>query len=144
MKIHTTSIFAASAEMVFELLRRGDTIAKLTEGFPISYDSSLPEYWQEGEPINLRPRFYGFAQGDHFVTFTKIDREQLLLCTQEYGSGIRCWNHTMEIRALDDGTCHYTDMVTIHAGIKTPLVGLIANKLYQHRQQQLSTLLSQR
>lgn len=143
MRVVCSSILPKSPKDIFDLLVRGDTIVKLTDGFPISYeDAELPEYWHEGEPINLKPRFFGLSQGDHFMTFKQIDRDQLLLYTEEYGTGIKRWDHTMELKPLSHGRCQYTDIVNIKAGVRTLIVWFIAKRLYAHRHDRLHSLLS--
>ncbi|HXZ67514.1 MAG TPA: hypothetical protein VEH07_02895 [Alphaproteobacteria bacterium] len=56
------------------------------------------------------------------------------------GSGdlARVWDHRITIEPLSKTTCRLTDVVSIDAGLLTPLVALFVRILFRHRHRQLA------
>jgi len=68
------------------------------------------------------------------------DGDTRFLRDNGYGPLIRRWDHWISIAPGPDGTTHYTDRVTIEAGLLTPLIAAFARVFYAHRQRRWRAL----
>ena len=76
----------------------------------------------------------------HTLRVVDIDHDAMTLFTEEGGGFVRTWNHHIEVRALSDTRCVYTDRIDIDAGILTSAVALFARFFYRHRQRRWARL----
>jgi hypothetical protein len=62
----------------------------------------------------------------HQLRIIRVDERKRELQTQEHGGPLRDGNHLLQVKQEPDGTCQYTDVVEIAAGLLTPAAWLIA------------------
>ena len=140
MHVKRQTILPASEEVVWELLLRGDTLAKVAQGV-VTY-GSLPEKWERGERYNILPSVCGGPSTDHFVTFVEINEQKGIMTTEESGGLIISWQHQMSITGHGRESSILTDVVTINAGWATVAVWLFSEYFYWHRHRQWKKLLA--
>lgn len=126
-----------SAQKMWELLIKPGTLRKVMKGY-MSYRGQLPERWEVGQEIDIRPKFAkGFLSylpaGKHIVVVKQVDPSRFLIETEESGGVIKSWNHFMKIKPVDEFCCHYTDEVLIDAGWATGIVASLAEDMYRYR-----------
>lgn len=97
--------------------------------------TQLEAPWQAGMTYHLKMKLLGFIPvGRHEITIVEIDRANQRVLTNESGSIVQTWNHTLHAHALNDRQIHYTDEIEIKAGIITFPIWLFAHFFYRHRQ----------
>ena len=72
----------------------------------------------------------------------RVDDDNMILRSHEYGGMIRCWDHTIKVISADS-CCEYSDEITIDAGSMTILVWIYANIFYRYRQMRWRRLLAE-
>jgi ligand-binding SRPBCC domain-containing protein len=140
--VERQSIFPASADEVWEILLRPETLAQITRGM-ISYEPvEVPDEIKEGSVARLKVRTLNLPPAmDYEIRFMRIDPEGHQVLTHEHGGVIRRWVHRITIEPLSAGRCLYTDRIDIDAGALTPLVGAFARIFYRVRQRRWQKLL---
>ena len=126
----------ATADRVWSLTRRGDTLTYIARGL-VSFGGSegLPGQFTEGSAVDVRILFFGFIPAwRHHLAIKSIDDAKRELLSNEHGGLVRVWNHLIRVEPLDDERCRYTDDMEIQAGNFTPLVWLYAHLFYRYRQ----------
>jgi hypothetical protein len=64
--------------------------------------------------------------------------------TREHGGVLRTWNHAIHVEPLSASTCRYSDSVDIDAGRLTPVVLVVADAFFAHRQRRWHQLVERR
>jgi hypothetical protein len=126
----------ATADRVWSLTRRGDTLTYIARGL-VSFGGpeGLPEQFIEGSAVDVRILFFGFIPAwRHHLAIRSIDDARRELLSNEHGGLVRVWNHLIRVEPLDNERCRYTDDLEIQAGFFTPLVWLYAHVFYRYRQ----------
>ena len=141
MVVQKTSVFPASREIVFENLRKLETLQYIASPFatfePVEDAGSV---WAEGEKSSYRFRLFGIIPfGTHTIRIIRFSPEGI--SSREGNEHVPVWNHDITMVRLDDNHTKYTDQVEIRAGWKTVFVWLWANLFYAHRQKKWIRLL---
>jgi ligand-binding SRPBCC domain-containing protein len=136
LRVKVSTTFNSSADKVWALVRRSDTLLFITRGFlGFSQSEKFPTQWQEGSTENTRLLFFGHIPAwKHSITFQEINDSNRVLYTQEGGGLVPVWNHLIQVTPVQNGTCVYIDDVDVKAGLLTILVWLFANVFYRYRQ----------
>src|SRR5690625_5227284 len=143
MRARISSEFPASADQVWALVKRSNTLVYVTRGLlGFGGAEEFPRQWRQGMQIQTRLLFFGVRPGwRHRLTFKEIcdtKREQF---TEEGGGLVPVWNHLIKVEEHDAGCSRYTDDVEIGAGWLTPLMWLYAHVFYRYRQWRWRSLL---
>jgi hypothetical protein len=102
---------------------------------PGAGETAIPERWEPGATISLRPRLFGMIPiGTRVLHWEKVDAAAREMQTREYDPLIRRWDHRIHVEPVGSGSCRYTDDVEIDAGVLTLPVWLFAQLFYRHRQ----------
>lgn len=139
-----TSVFPASAKVVFEKLKAIQTLQYIAAPHatftPVNESDDF--IWKAGKTFSFRFKLFGVIPfGDHTIKVIEFDENTNRIYTNESNPHVPIWNHTITLEPLDDNSLRYTDKVEIYAGWKTPLVTLWARRFYAHRQKKWLTLL---
>jgi hypothetical protein len=101
---------------------------------------ALPECWAE-ERYLVRMRLFGLIPfGSQWIVITKpvvdptLGRRHYELRDNGHGEVIATWDHRIIMRETEEGRTHYTDRVTIRAGLLTPFIWAYASLFYRYRQ----------
>ena len=126
----------ASAEKVWRTLLRRDTFLHITRGMlGFRGSDAWPERFWEGTVIHTRLLFFHAIPGwMHTLTVVHVDRENLVLTSEESGGIVKTWNHRIRVEPQNDDHCRYTDEIEIEAGPFTPLIWAWAHVFYRYRQ----------
>jgi hypothetical protein len=101
---------------------------------PGAGETAIPERWESGATVSLRPRLFGMIPiGTRVLHWENIDAAAREMQTREYDPLIRRWDHRIHVEPVDGGSCSYTDDVEIDAGVLTLPVWLFAQLFYRHR-----------
>lgn len=65
---------------------------------------------------------------------TTPGRQQYILRDNGHGQLAKVWDHIITLRETEDGQTHYTDQVTVRAGLLTPFIWFFASIFYRYRQ----------
>jgi hypothetical protein len=102
---------------------------------PGAGESAIPERWESGATVLLRPRLLGMIPiGTRVLHWERIDFAAREMQTREYDPLIRRWDHRIHVEPTGPSSCRYTDDVEINAGVLTFPVWLFAQVFYRHRQ----------
>jgi ligand-binding SRPBCC domain-containing protein len=136
LRVKVSTTFSSSADKVWALVRKSDTLLFVTRGFlGFSGSHRFPTEWREGSTENTRLMFFGLIPAwKHSITFQEIDDSRRVLFTKEGGGLVPVWNHLIQVTPEQNETCSYTDDVEVKAGVLTLLVWLYANIFYRYRQ----------
>lgn len=103
----------------------------------------FPPFWAPGEYRAWMWLFGIVPLGWQAVVISEPPAEGETRYVRDNGFGplIRQWDHWIAIRpGAVEGTTHYTDRVTIEAGLLTPLIAAFARVFYAHRQRRWRAL----
>lgn len=105
-------------------------------------DTRFPQEWAPGEYRAWMWLFGLIPIGWQAVVISEPppDGATRFIRDNGYGPLIRRWDHWIAIAPGEGGTTHYTDQVTIEAGLLTPLVAGFARVFYAHRQRRWRAL----
>jgi hypothetical protein len=100
----------------------------------------LPNKWQERRYL-VKLRLFGLLPiGTQWIVIT-CDNFKSTFGTGRYhlrddgtGTLAKRWDHRIFIEALTGTRCRYTDIVDIEAGVLTPMIWILAQMFYWHRQ----------
>jgi hypothetical protein len=95
--------------------------------------------WTAGATFKLNLRAAGIDFGVHTINVIEFGSERIL--THENDRHVAAWNHEITLEDTGDSYTRYTDIVEIHAGVKTLFIWLWANRFYRHRQKRWRELL---
>lgn len=130
-----SSRLRAPAAVVWDRLQRVDLLLEVARPLlAMSVPADAPERWPEDGEVGVTSRLFGVVPlGTQQVRFVSVDHDRMRAETEESGGLVRSWNHVLFVVDEGDGTCTYTDHVTLDAGPLTPLVHGFATLLYWHR-----------
>ncbi len=139
-----TSVFPASAEVVFEKLKAIQTLQYIAAPYatftPVNVSETFT--WKAGKTFSFRFKLFGVIPfGTHTINVTEFDEETTRIYTKESNPHVPIWNHLILLEPIDENRLRYTDEVEIFAGWKTPFVVLWAKCFYAHRQRKWLRLL---
>lgn len=142
-----TSVFPASKEVVFALLKELQTLRHVASPYatfsPLRGDDTMT--WDKNDDYAFRLKLFGFLPlGIHTIRVVEFDEASCKILTEEKNPHVPIWNHRIALTALNAKKTHYTDEVEIYAGWKTPFVYLWAKCFYAHRQRKWIRLLQGR
>ena len=70
----------------------------------------------------------------HTIEIVAVDEASRTIVSHEHGGVLRRWEHTLHVEPAGEGTCRYSDVIVIDAGLLTPVVGAVARTFYRYRQ----------
>ena len=118
----------ASADRVWALTLRGDTLSYIARGLVGFGGEGLPQAFTEGSAVEVRLWFFGVLPAwRHHLAIRSIDHQRRELLSNERGGLVRVWNHLIKVESVDAARCRYTDDLEIEAG-------LFAQGFYRYRQ----------
>ena len=141
MTVEKSSIFSASKETVFRILRHPETLQTIAKPYaafePIGEAVSN---WEVGGTSAYRLRLFGvIPYGTHMIRILRFDPDGVI--SRELNDHVPVWNHEIRLTKKDENHTRYTDRVENHAGWKTFFIWLWANAFYAHRQRKWIRLL---
>ncbi len=136
LRVKVSTTFNSSADKVWALVRKSDTLLFVTRGFlGFSGSHRFPPECREGSTEHTRLMFFGFIPAwKHSITFQEIDDSKRVLITKEGSGLVPVWNHLIQVTPEQNETCSYIDDVEVKAGGLTLLVWLYTNIFYRYRQ----------
>ncbi len=106
-------------------------------------NSDFDGEWVVGKHYDLKMYFLTFVPlGFHRINIVKIDKKSNIIESQESGSLVSVWNHTIHFGQLDQDKLIYADEIEVKAGWLTMAIWLFAQIFYRHRQRRWKILLS--
>lgn len=142
-KIHVTSVFESSVDTIWDKLQQFETLQYIASPLLTfkTIDSSAFK-WNEGLVIKLKIKLFGFIPiGIHTINILQINRERLMIYTNEGNKLVPIWNHKIILEEVGINKTKYSDEVEIYARWKTNLVCLLSSYFYKHRQKKWVKLL---
>ncbi len=141
MIVRKSSIFPASQDVVFEKLKKLETLQYIAKPYatfePVG---SVEQVWTVGSTSAYRFLLFGVIPfGTHTIHIVSFDPEGV--SSREGNEHVPVWNHDITMTSYDGSYTKYTDRVEIRAGWKTPFIWLWANAFYTHRQRKWISLL---
>ncbi len=119
-----------------------DVSAPLLKFVPVG-EGVFDEEWQVGGSYELKLYLFGFIPlGKHRIHITKLDGESHTIVSDESGSLVRSWRHTISFHQTGRGKVNYTDEIKIEAGPLTPAIWGFANVFYRHRQRRWKEIIN--
>lgn len=141
MIIRKTSLFPVCREVVFEKLKRLDTLQYIAAPYArfVPVNESADMVWQVGSTSSYRFKLLGIIPfGTHTIRIERFDIDAIQ--SREHNEHVPVWDHKITLRDAGEKT-EYTDEVEIRAGWKTPFIWIWANAFYAHRQRKWIRLL---
>lgn len=141
-KVIVTSRLPASAETIWPLLTKIETLRYIAAPLATFTPRTDDAIWQEGATLQFRLRLFGFLpMGMHTIHVRRFDASTHSVYTEETNRWVPVWNHTITLAPAPDGTTLYTDIVAIDAGPRSGLISLWSRWFYRHRQRRWHRLL---
>jgi hypothetical protein len=144
MKVCISTRFDASADLVWQTVKKSSTLVFITRGLLGFTTDNFPTQWRTGETIKTRLWLYNIIPAwRHVLYFVRVDDEKREILTNESGGLIKVWNHQIRVAPESEKNCLYTDEIQIKAEVFTILVWLFAHFFYRYRQFRWRRLLRQ-
>ncbi|PIE36719.1 MAG: hypothetical protein CSA54_03555 [Gammaproteobacteria bacterium] len=145
MTVRLSCTLPAGQATVWSLVGKSQTLVYITRGMlGFAGAADFPAQWQVGTRLSTRLLALGFIPlWTHHLSIDSIDPAACKIVSDEGGGIVSSWKHLIEIAAIDDKHCRYTDQVEISAGIFTPLVYAWAHIFYRYRQRRWRKLINQ-
>ena len=130
-----SSRLEAPAELVWDTVLHTDTFAYVAAPLLRFPAASLADArWVPGLELEDRLLLFGFIPlGRHRIRIAEVDMEAHRLRTEEGSRLLQRWVHEIEVEAIDERSCRYTDRLTIDAGALTGPVSLLAGLFFRYR-----------
>ena len=141
MKLKLTSKLNSTPGKIFEKIKNPSLLKKIA--FPIlRFDLIDPNQelkeWEVGKDYTFKLYFLNFLYlGIHKIKINRIDSDKKQIVSNESGSLVKIWNHTIFLEKLSNNQTQYTDELEIQAGLWTLFVWVFAVLFYSHRQNRL-------
>jgi hypothetical protein len=142
MRVTRHSIFPASADRVWEVLLRPDTLAYIARGMMTFEVVEWPAEIAAGAVAKLKVRTLKTPAMDYEIRVKTFDPEAHESVTEEHGGMVKRWLHRITVEPLGPDRCLYTDRIDIDAGLLTPAVWAYAQVFYRVRQRRWLDLLA--
>ncbi len=141
MIVRKSSVFPASREVVFEKLRKLETLQYIAKPYVVFEPIGATEpVWTVGSTSAYSFRLFGVIPfGTHTIHIVGFDLEGV--SSREGNKHVPMWNHDITMAPLDGKHTQYTDQVEIRAGWKTLFIWLWAKAFYAHRHRKWFRLL---
>lgn len=139
-----SSVFISDTVRIWEKLQRLTTLQYIAAPYAAfaPEDKCANPVWKSGETYRFRLKLFGVIPlGVHTIQVLTLDRNKFEIITSEGNPFVPVWNHTIELKKIDERRTRYTDEIEIDAGWKTPIVCLWAKMFYAHRQKRWADLL---
>jgi ligand-binding SRPBCC domain-containing protein len=136
MLVRVTTRLEAPADVVWDAVKRTDTLRYITRGLlGFRVNGGTPERLAEGETYRMRLLFFGVVPAwRHEIHVTRLDEASHEIRTEEHGGPVRSWRHRITVDEEGWGSTRYLDEIEIAAGALTPFVGAYAQFFYRYRQ----------
>jgi len=144
-KITVSSTFPVSKDQIWNKIQQVETLRYVARPYAM-FDpvGEIPTEWKEGDTYVFRTRMHSILPiGKHTIRIVQTNREKGEIVSCEFDKVVRIWEHT--IRMKENGAVSvtdYTDIVSIYAGILTPVVAWWSVRFYKHRQRKWKKLLA--
>lgn len=124
--------YDASARRVWAMATDYDSLARVCRGL-LSF-RGLPEgRTEEGQRLKVKVSLFGvLPPQDYEMHVIQCDDETMLLRSEEFGSGVERWAHTLRVSG-DEDSATLSDRIEIEAGWLTPIFSAWARVLYARR-----------
>lgn len=138
-----STVLPASAERVWQLLRKKDTFLHITRGMMgFSNPETFPKELSEDSVIRTQLRFFHVIPGwEHELRLVRVSDTEKRIFSREKGGPVRKWNHLAQVSESSGGKSLYYDEIDIDAGALTPLVWIFAHVFYRYRHRRWRGLL---
>ncbi len=136
MRIKLTTELEAPADAAWGALRKTESFRYVARPL-LCLGADLPRRWPDRGGVIRVERLLLLCvvpAWSHELRFVRLDDEEREMLTSERGGPIREWNHRITVEPISERLCRYTDEVEMCAGMLSPLVWLLAQLFYRHRQ----------
>jgi ligand-binding SRPBCC domain-containing protein len=136
MLVRVTTRLPASPDVVWDTVKRADTLRYVTRGLlGFRVQGETPEVLAEGETYRMRLLFFGVIPGwRHEIHVARVDDQAHEIHTEERGGPVRSWRHRIMVDEEGWGSTRYFDEIEIQAGPLTWFVWFYAQLFYRYRQ----------
>ena len=132
-KYQVSQDYPVSAQVLWDDILDPQALSNSMEG-QIHYEGLPTEPVYEGQRIVVKLKRWGwFPMGKWTMDIVKLDDQNFILESAEFGNIIRSHKHRLEVTAIDEHQSRYTDFLDIDAGIFTQLVFPSIQKMYDQR-----------
>ena len=133
--------YPASAQTLWQLAVRYDVLQQMMSG-PLVSVRCPPGEERAGDSVRLTFRLWdAIPVGNWRFEVTERNDAAWRLRSEESGTFVRRWTHTITIEPLSDTTARHTDKIDIDAGALTPLIAAFARRDYMRRHRLRKALL---
>jgi hypothetical protein len=143
MIVDVIATYHRNADDMFRSALRFSEMAQAMSGIATYAGLPADDTAREGDTIIVDATFWGvFKQQGHSIFIERIDPDDRVIQSREFGNGIRKWDHTLSIRSEGNLTVWH-DRIIIDAGWRTLFVARFAMFLYtrRHRYRRAQTII---
>jgi Uncharacterized conserved protein len=139
--IRIDSRYTASPEALWAFAKDFTQLAPVSAG-SVTFRGLPTEPVVQGQIVDFEVKpFYARRFKPYRVTMLEVDDANRQFLSAEEGAGVKSWRHRLSV--LQDGTgARQIDEIEIDAGLMTPLVALLAKRMYRKRAQVRARLLA--
>lgn len=125
--------YPVSAQTLWEDLLDPVALAESMKG-AISYVGLPTEPVEQGQEFTVQLKRWGWLpMGEWTMKVVERDDENFVLRSEEHGNLVKLYRHRLSIEPTGPDSCRYTDHLDVDAGLFTPLVFPMFEKMYAQR-----------
>lgn len=139
--IRIESTYAASPDALWAFAKDFTQLAPVSEG-SVEFRGLPTEPVVQGQVVDFEVKpFYARAFKPYRVTMLEVDDTARAFLSSEEGAGVKSWRHRLSVLPEGSGS-RQIDVIEIDAGLMTPLVALLARRMYKKRAKARARLLA--
>lgn len=125
--------YAVSAETLWVDLLSPTALAESMLG-AITYVGLPTEPVEQGQEFTVQLKRWGWLpMGSWTMKVVERDDANFVLRSEEHGNLVKLYQHKLTIEPTGPQSCRYTDHINVEAGLFTPLVFPMFEKMYLQR-----------
>ena len=130
--VHVEHRYEASPDAVWARAKRFDELEQLSAG-SVAYRGLPTAPVTQGQTLRFDAKpFYARSWKPYRVHMREVNDAERRFVSEEEGAGVKLWRHTLSV--VPDGRgARQVDEIEIDAGWATPLVALLARRMYRKR-----------
>lgn len=130
--IHLEHDYPDHPDTVWAFAKDFTMLAPMSEG-SVAFQNLPQDPVVQGQVIEFLVKpFYTRRFNPYRVVMHEVNDAARRFVSHEDGAGVKSWIHTLSVVPTDTG-CRQIDEIEIDAGLMTPLVALLAKRMYRKR-----------
>jgi ligand-binding SRPBCC domain-containing protein len=130
--IHLEHDYANDPDTVWAFAKDFTMLAPMSEG-SVAFQGLPTEPVVQGQVVDFQVKpFYARSFKPYRVIMHEVNDAERRFVSLEEGAGVKSWRHTLSVTATETGA-RQIDEIEIDAGFMTPIIAVLAKRMYRKR-----------